>query len=441
MKEIKCPKCNSVFTVDEADYASIVSQIRTSEFQAEVDRRMQELEKQNLIQRKADLLSAEKSYQEELGKKDSEIARLAEQVQGIVQSEQLKYAKLLAEKETEITQLKSEVTQADNRLEVAVLKEQSSAKDALQKKDELIADLKNKVASDKNEAAIREKNLKESYEVKLRNQQEIINQYKDFKIRLSTKMIGESLETHCSNEFNKLRASMYPNAYFEKDNDARSGSKGDYIFRDFIDGTEYVSIMFEMKNEMDETATKHKNEDFFAKLDKDRREKNCEYAILVSMLEIDSDLYNEGIVDVSYRYEKMYVVRPQFFMPIISLLVKASQKSLEYKKELAIARQQNIDVTNFENQLEDFKEKFGKNYRLASQKFNDAIEEIDKAIVHLQKIREALTGSERNLELANKKAEDLTIKKLIRHNPTMAEKFEEARRKASFGTEIEFQDD
>ena len=463
MKQIQCPQCKSVFTVDEADYASIVSQIRTSEFQAEVDRRMRELEKQTQIQREADTLAAEKTYQDklnakeqELGKKEQEIARLTEQVKGAVQTEQLKttqqlaekdaeiarlkeqitsavqaqkldFNQQLAEKEAEITRLKSEVSQGDNRVEVAVLKEQSLAKDALQKKDEQISELRNQVASEKSEAAIREKNIKDNYESQLRNQQEIINQYKDFKTRLSTKMIGESLETHCSNEFNKVRASMYPNAYFEKDNDARTGSKGDFIFKDSVDGIEYISIMFEMKNEMDETATKHKNEDFFAKLDKDRNEKGCEYAVLVSMLELDNDLYNEGIVDVSYRYPKMYVIRPQFFMPLISLLVQASKKSLEYKQELAIAKRQSIDVTNFEEQLLDFKDKFGRNYRLASEKFKTAIDEIDKSILHLQKIREALTGSERNLELTNKKAEDLSIKKLTKNNPTMKEKFDEAK--------------
>lgn len=440
-KTIKCPNCGSVFTVDEADYASIVSQIRTSEFQEEVDRRMQELEKQSKILRASEALAAEKKYQEELAKKEQVITRLTEQVKGVAQSEQLKYAKQLAEKEAEITMLKSEVKQTDNRIEVAVLKEQNSAKDALQKKEQQILELRNQVASEKSEAAIRERNMKEGYEAELRNQQEIIKQYKDFKIRLSTKMIGESLETHCSNEFNKVRASMFPNAYFEKDNDAHTGSKGDFIFRDSQDGVEYISIMFEMKNEMDETATKHKNEDFFAKLDKDRREKNCEYAVLVSMLEMDSDLYNEGIVDVSYRYEKMFVIRPQFFMPLISLLVQASKKTLDYKRELAIAKRQSIDVSNFEEQLQDFKDKFGKNYRLASQKFKDAIEGIDKTIAQLQKIKDALTGSERNLELANKKAEDLTIKKLTKDNPTMTEKFEEARRKAPFATEIGMTDD
>jgi len=467
MKEIKCPKCQSVFTVDEADYASIVNQIRTSEFQAEVNRRMQELEKQNQIQREADSLAAEKSFQDklalqmqELGKKDQEISRLTEQVKNAVQAEQIRnsqiisaknseivslkeqiksavqekelsFNQLLSKKEAEISKLQSEISQGDSRVQVAILQEQNKAKDILQKKDQMIAELQNRITSEKNEATIREQNLKDGYETQLKQQQELVKYYKDFKKSLSTKMIGESLELHCSNEFNKVRTSMYPTAYFEKDNDARTGNKGDFIFRDFIDGIEYISIMFEMKNEMDDTATKHKNEDFFAKLDKDRNEKGCEYAVMVSLLEPDSELYNEGIVDVSYRYPKMYVIRPQFFMPIISLLAQTSKKSLEYKKELEIAKQQSIDVTNFENQLLDFKDKFGRNYRIASEKFQKAIEEIDKSIDHLQKIKEALIGSENNLRLANDKAEDLTIKKLTRNNPTMKDIFDEARKNTS----------
>ena len=292
-----------------------------------------------------------------------------------------------------------------------------------------IAELKSMAASEKDAAMLREKSLVERFNMQLREKQEQIDYYKDLKTRMSTKMIGETLEIHCSTEFNRVRASMYPKAYFEKDNDARGGSKGDFIFRDYDeDGTEYISVMFEMKNEMDETATKHRNEDFFAKLDKDRREKDCEYAVLVSLLEPDSELYNEGIVDVSYRYPKMYVVRPQFFMPLISLLSQASKKSIEYRKALALAQRQSVDVSNFEEQLNDFKNRFANNYRLASEKFKKAIEEIDKSIDHLQKIKEALLGSENNLRLANNKAEELTIKKLTRNNPTMKEKFEQARR-------------
>lgn len=416
MKELICPNCHKAFTVDEVSYASIVEQVKKEEFNAEIERRMHELEMQAKAQRELDA-----------SKKEAEIARLEEQLKTIAQSKQMEFNQALAEKAAEIEKLKSLIAQSDSQKELAILKEQNKAKDDLKGKDEQISLLRNQIVSEKSEAAMREKSIKESYEAKLQEKQALVDLYKDFKSRLSTKMIGESLEVHCSDEFNKIRANMYPNAYFEKDNDARTGSKGDFIFKDYEDGVEYISIMFEMKNEMDTTATKHRNEDFFAKLDKDRNEKGCEYAVLVSLLEQDSDLYNEGIVDVSYRYPKMMVVRPQFFMPIIALLTQASKKSLEYKKQLAIAQSQSIDVTNFENQLLDFQDKFGRNYRLASEKFKSAIDEIDKTIQHLQKVRDALTGSEKQLELANKKAEDLTIKKLTRNNPTMKAKFDEAR--------------
>jgi hypothetical protein len=416
MKELICPNCHKAFKVDDSLYASIVEQVKKEEFNSEVERRMHELEMQAKAQREL-----------EASKKDAEIARLEEQLKTVAQSKQLEFNQALAEKATEIEKLKSQIAQSDSQKEVAVLKEQNKAKDDLKAKDELISQLRNQIVSEKSEASLREKNLKENYEAQLQEKQALVDLYKDFKSRLSTKMIGESLEVHCSDEFNKVRATMYPNAYFEKDNDAKTGSKGDFIFKDYEDDIEYISIMFEMKNEMDTTATKHKNEDFFAKLDKDRNEKGCEYAVLVSLLEQDSDFYNEGIVDVSYRYPKMFVIRPQFFMPIIALLSKASKKGLEYKKQLAIAQSQSVDVTNFENQLLDFQEKFGKNYRLASEKFKTAIDEIDKSIQHLQKIKDALIGSENNLRLANDKAADLTIKKLTRNNPTMKAKFEEAR--------------
>ena len=286
--------------------------------------------------------------------------------------------------------------------------------------------LTSQVENSKKESAIREQNIISTYEEKLKFKDEEIERYKDFKLRQSTKMVGESLEQHCEIEFNKLRATGFQNAYFEKDNDARTGSKGDYIYREADeDGTEFISIMFEMKNEMDATATKKKNEDFFKELDKDRREKNCEYAVLVSMLESENELYNTGIVDVSYRYPKMYVIRPQFFIPIITLLRNAAQNSLEYRKELSVIKTQNIDISNFENDLNEFKDKFSRNYRLASEKFKKAIEEIDKTIDHLQKTKEALMSSENNLRLANNKAEDLSIKRLTRNNPTMAAKFAE----------------
>ena len=293
-------------------------------------------------------------------------------------------------------------------------------------KEQNILQLTSQVENSKKESAIREQNIISTYEEKLKFKDEEIERYKDFKLRQSTKMVGESLEQHCEIEFNKLRATGFRNAYFEKDNDARTGSKGDYIYREADeDGTEFISIMFEMKNEMDATATKKKNEDFFKELDKDRREKNCEYAVLVSMLESENELYNTGIVDVSYRYPKMYVIRPQFFIPIITLLRNAAQNSLEYRKELSVIKTQNIDISNFENDLNEFKDKFSRNYRLASEKFKKAIEEIDKTIDHLQKTKEALMSSENNLRLANNKAEDLSIKRLTRNNPTMAAKFAE----------------
>jgi len=309
------------------------------------------------------------------------------------------------------------------------MEERDKAKDSMREKDDSIVELKNKIELLQRESTIRETNVREDYERQLKQKQEQIDYYKDLKARLSTKMIGESLEVHCSNEFNKVRASMFPAAYFDKDNDASHGSKGDFIFRDYVDGMEYISIMFEMKNEADETATKHKNEDFFAKLDKDRNEKGCEYAVLVSLLEPDSELYNEGIVDVSYRYPKMFVVRPQFFMPLISLLSQASKKSVEYKREIALARQQSVDVTNFEDKLNNFRSKFTNHYQRAADKFESAIEEIDKTIKSLQKMKDNLLSSENYLRLANNDTDDLTIKKLTRGNPTMKQKFEEAREK------------
>lgn len=439
MNEIKCPNCGKVFSVDEASYASVVSQVRTMEFQADVDRRAKEIEKQQELLRKSDKLQAEQGFQKQLNEKEhelekqkAEIARLEEQLKGAevskkaetqtaIQTTQMEFCKKLAEKDAEIARLQGQI-------EVAVLKEQNKANQIIQLKEGEISSWKEKLEVEKNDYIRREQDLRQGFEQQLKQQQELIDYYKDLKTRMSTKMIGETLEIHCSTQFNQMMRSMLPNAYFEKDNDISGGSKGDFIFRDFApDGTEYVSIMFEMKNEADETATKHKNEDFFKKLDADRRAKGCEFAVLVSLLEPDNELYNGGIVDVSYRYDKMYVIRPQFFLPIISLLVQTSKKSLEYKQQLAIAQSQSIDVTNFENQLLDFQEKFGKNYRLASEKFKAAIDEIDKSILHLQKIKDALIGSENNLRLANDKAEALTIKKLTRNNPTMKAKFDEAR--------------
>lgn len=434
MNELKCPKCGNVFKVDEADYAAIVNQVKTAEFNDEVVRRMTELKKLHQIEQEAETLKAEQNYQGklnekmlELTKKDNEIVSLRSKLNSIEQTKQLELKAEIANKENEINALKATVDQNNSKLRIAILEEQNKAKDAMKEKENSILQLQNQFELTQKETTIRETSIKEDYERQLKQKQELVDYYKDLKAKLSTKMIGESLETHCSNEFNRVRTAMFPAAYFEKDNDTSQGSKGDFIFKDYVDGTEYISIMFEMKNEMDETSTKHKNEDFFAKLDKDRTEKGCEYAVLVSLLEPDNEFYNEGIVDVSYRYSKMYVIRPQFFMPMISLLSQASKKSVEYQKELVLAKQQSVDVTNFENQLMDFKDKFSHNYQLASDKFKKAIDEIDKSIDHLQKIKDALIGSENNLRLANSKAEDLTIKKLTRNNPTMKQKLDEAR--------------
>ena len=442
MKELKCPKCGSVFSVDEADYALIMNQVKNAEFQAEIERRTEELKKQQKAEQTAAEEKLKQLYIQRLGEnkllltqKYGQIESLNKQIQEVAENTRLQMDVVLAKKDREIADLKNAVAQNDSRRDLALMEERNKAKDELHEHQRRIAELENQVKSAVDAAKLRESELKERYQLK--EKQGLVDFYKDMKAKLSTKMVGESLEVHCSTEFNKVRASMYPEAYFEKDNDARGGSKGDFIFKDYADGVEYVSIMFEMKNEMDTTATKHKNEDFFAKLDKDRNEKGCEYAVLVSLLEPDSELYNEGIVDVSYRYPKMYVVRPQFFMPIISLLAQASKKSIEYKRQLALARQQSIDVTNFESQLSDFKDKFGRNYRLASEKFAKAIEEIDKSIDHLQKIKDALIGSENNLRLANDKVEDLSIKKLTRGNPTMKAKFDEARLSASENPETD----
>jgi hypothetical protein len=428
MREIKCPKCGSVFTVDEADYASIVSQVKNAEFNEEVNRRLQELHQQHLAEQQSAEAKMEKEHQAELNKKELEISQLKASLQSIEQQKRSELDLALAAKDKTIDDLRNQIAQSAQQQQIAVMEVRQKAKEYVSQKEQEITKLQAEVKTQQLEADSKMAVLREKYEGELKSAQELVNYYKDLKARLSTKMIGESLEVHCSNQFNQTMRPMMPNAYFEKDNDASGGSKGDFIFRDFApDGTEYVSIMFEMKNEADETATKHKNEDFFKKLDADRRAKNCEFAVLVSLLEPDNELYNGGIVDVSYKYDKMYVIRPQFFLPIISLLVQTSKKSLEYKQQLAIARNQSIDVTNFENQLLDFRDKFGRNYRLASEKFQTAIDEIDKSITHLQKIKDALIGSENNLRLANDKAEALTIQKLTRGNPTMTELFDKAR--------------
>lgn len=446
MKELKCPNCGNFFTVDEADYASIVNQVRNAEFEAEMERRIADLHKQHQTEQQVIEANALNKYQQELNKKaeeqirmekdwqaaiaqkDAELVRLQSELNVVEQKKQSELSLAIAGKEKEISDLKSAIRDKDSALEIAVLKEQQKAQEDVKSKEAEIALLKAAAELDKQNATIQENALKDRYEARLKLKQEEVDYYKDLKARMSTKMIGETLEIHCSTQFNQMLRPMMPNAYFEKDNDASGGTKGDFIFRDFgEDGTEYISIMFEMKNEADETATKHKNEDFLKKLDTDRRAKGCEFAVLVSLLEPDNELYNGGIVDMSYRYDKMYVIRPQFFIPMITLLVQTSKKGLEYRQQLAIAQKQSIDVSNFESQLEDFRERFGKNYRLASERFKTAIDEIDKSIQHLNKIKEALVGSEYNLRLANDKAEALTIKKLTRGNPTMKAKLEEAR--------------
>ncbi len=434
MNEIKCPNCGKVFSVDEASYASVVSQIRTKEFEKDLDHRIEDIEKQQELLRKSERLQADQIFQkqlvakdQELEKKNTEIVRLQEQLKGIATTKQAEYERLLATKDAEILQLKGEITQGQGLIEVAVLKEQNKANQIIQQKDGEISSWKERLEVEKNDSMRREQDIRQGYELQLRQKQEMVDYYKDLKTRMSTKMVGETLEVHCSTLFNTTIRPIMPNAYFEKDNDASGGSKGDFIFRDYDGEFEYISIMFEMKNEMDETATKHHNEDFLKKLDEDRRTKKCEFAVLVSLLEPDSELYNTGIVDMSHRYPKMYVIRPQFFIPIITLLVQTSKKSIALQKQLVLAQSQSVDVTNFETKLNDFKERFANNYRLASEKFQKAIEEIDKSIDHLQKIKANLIGSENNLRIANNKAEELTIKKLTYKNPTMKAKFDEAR--------------
>ncbi len=433
MKELKCPHCGNVFSVDEADYAFIANQVKNEQFSEEVHRRMEELRQQQKVEiekEKSELenahLQALSQKNQELLQKDSLIAQMKQYIKDNDAKKKAEQDLALAEKDKVIKDLETKIQQSSNLQQIAVMEVKQKAKEVLSQKDLDIERMKSDMQSQKAESASQLSNQKDLYESKLKSMQEQVDYYKDLKSRLSTKMVGETLEIHCSTEFNRVRP-LFPNAYFEKDNDASGGSKGDFIFRDYDGETEYVSIMFEMKNELDETATKHKNEDFLKKLDADRNAKNCEFAVLVSLLEPESELYNTGIVDMSHRFKKMYVIRPQFFIPLITLLVQTSKKSIEYKKQLAIAQSQSIDVSNFENQLLDFKEKFGKNYRLASEKFQNAIKEIDESIKHLQKIKDALTGSEYNLRLANDKAEELTIKKLTRGNPTMKRMFDEAR--------------
>lgn len=375
-------------------------------------------------------------HEKQLADKDTLIARLEEQIKGIAKDKQAEFDRILAEKNTELLSLKNAVEQSKSQTQVAVLEEKNKANETILLKENEIAIWKEKLESEKTDSLRREQDIRQSYELQLKQMQEIIEQYKDFKTKLSTKMLGETLEMHCSNQYNVNIRPILPNAYFEKDNDASEGTKGDFIFRDYDDGFEYISIMFEMKNEMESTVVKHKNEDFFKKLNDDRVKKGCEYAVLVSMLEPDSELYNGGIVDVSYRYPKMYVIRPQFFIPLISLLVQMARKNILLQKELIRAKSLSVDITTFEGKLDEFKNKFGRDFRLASDRFKDAIAAIDKSIKDLQTVRENLVKSEDHLRLANDKAEELTIRKLTYKNPTMKALFNEARNNASRIEEI-----
>ena len=435
MKELKCPKCGSVFSVDEADYASILNQVKNQEFEAELKLRMSEMDSRHKAEQQLASAKAEQAFQYklnqkvlELGTKDSEIERLRNQLKNILIEKENEKNMALAAKDQAIAQLNAKIGQHEANLQIALLNKQRETQEIIQQKDSQIQRLQSDAELEKSQAQIRESELTKRYQHELQAKQEMVEYYKDLKTRMSTKMVGETIEIHCSTLFNQMLRPVMPNAYFEKDNDASDGTKGDFIFRDSEDGTEYVSIMFEMKNEMDTTSTKHKNEDFFKKLDEDRRKKGCEFAVLVSLLEPDSELYNGGIVDVSYRYPKMYVIRPQFFIPLITLLVQTSKKSLEYKRQLILAQSKEVDVTNFENKLLDFKNKFGRHYELASKKFDDAIKQIDDTIAKLLKIKENLLGSENNLRLANQDTEELTIRKLTYKNPTMKAKFDEARK-------------
>ncbi|HET9098384.1 MAG TPA: DUF2130 domain-containing protein [Candidatus Saccharimonadales bacterium] len=412
MNEIKCPKCGNVFKVDEAGYAELVKQVRDQEFTKEIHAREQLLkaEKDNAIKLVEERTKS--SLKDDLARKEAEVAALRAE-------KELALEHLKSQKDAELADLKSrlQAIETENKLVIT---------EAVTKVEKQRDELRMELTTKETEKKLIEASMRDKYETELKSKDELIAYYKDMKAKLSTKMIGESLEQHCETEFNKLRATAFPNAYFEKDNDAKTGSKGDYIYREMdAAGNEIISIMFEMKNEQDQTAAKKKNDDFLRELDKDRQEKGCEYAVLVSLLEIDNELYNTGIVDVCHRYPKMYVIRPQFFIPMITLLRNAALNSMHYKAELELVRNQNIDITNFEENINTFKEGFARNYDLASRRFKTAIDEIDKTIDHLQKTKDNLLASENNLRLANNKADELTVKKLTRGNPTMAAKFAE----------------
>ncbi len=441
MKEIKCPNCGKVFSVDESGYAAILNQVKNEEFDKEIKEREEAIKAKVLSDSLIQKQQLEKEKDQQISELNQIISNLKKDLDYIKettknqtqQENEQKYNALkenYLKLENQLTELKNnkekEIQSLEAQLQQKDLENKFNLEKQMNLKNQEIDKLKNDISLNEKETELKVKTIQENFANKLKDKDEQIAFYKDLKTKMSTKLVGESLEQHCQIEFEKLRPTAFKNAYFEKDNDIKSGSKGDFIYRETNEeGIEIISIMFEMKNENETTATKHKNEDFFKELDKDRNEKKCEYAVLVSMLEADSELYNAGIVDVSHRYKKMYVVRPQCFIPIITLLRNAALNAVEYKKQLIIAQEQNLDISNFENNINEFKEKFGRNYRIASDKFQTAIEEIDKTITHLQKTKEALLSSENNLRLANDKAQELSIKKLTKNNPTMAQKFEE----------------
>lgn len=437
MQEIRCPKCGEVFQVDESGYAAILKQVRDAEFRKEMEQREKSFVsernlavdlaiKQKENEKQQEIARLQASYEAQKASRDTEIATLKAQIVSSDEHRVSAVKEASARLQAEISRKEAEIAQLKTRLQAREFDSQMAVQQAVREKDTKIIALQQEMEKEKLAAELQEKSVVEQHKRELALKDEQIAYYRDFKARQSTKMVGESLEQHCMTEFNRVRAMAFRNAYFEKDNDARSGSKGDFIFREKSDdGCEFLSIMFEMKNEMEETASKHRNEDFFKELDKDRNEKKCEYAVLVSLLEPDNELYNGGIVDVSYRYPKMYVIRPQFFLPLISILRNATLNSLEYRTQLAAVQSQNIDITNFENEMNDFKTRFSRNFDLASRRFQEAIDEIDKTIQHLQKTKDALLSSENNLRLANNKAQDLSIKRLTKNNPTMQARFAE----------------
>jgi hypothetical protein len=425
MNQIKCPHCGKEFTVDEASYSDIVSQIRNKEFQLEVHERLEQLKMQNEKDIVIEKSKIESNYKEQLLKKEQELENLKHQLESTENVKKIAVTDLEGKYKDELSNKDKKIQELISKIDLLNKDKELEKQSAIADREKRLLELESQVELAKKQYEIEKSSLKENFIEQLKAKDETIAYFKDLKAKLSTKMVGETLEQHCEYEFNRLRSTAFPNATFGKDNDAKTGSKGDYIFRETDEsGNEIISIMFEMKNENETTATKKKNVDFLKELDKDRNQKKCEYAILVSLLERDSDLYNDGIVDVSYEYSKMFVIRPQFFIPIISLLRNASLNAFKYKQEVALMKKQNIDITHFEEDLEAFKQGFARNYDIASRKFKTAIEEIDKTISHLQKTREALLSSENNLRLANDKADNLTVKKLVSKNPTMKEKFE-----------------